>query len=414
MTLRAMFAGVSGLRNSQVRMDVIANNIANINTVGFKSSRVTFEEAFSQLLQGPSQPRTNGASFGTNAMSVGLGMNLGSIDVNFTQGSLQNTGVNTDLAIQGNSFFVVGDGTQQFYTRAGNFQIDGLGRLVSSNNGFVVQGRLGQAGVLQQSVGDIAIPLNQRADANATTNVGIVGNLDAASVAGDVKQTLIVVYDSQGNAHDLVVDFTRTANPNEWDFAITTPNGTAVSGDTGTITFDSQGALVGPGNTTLVWTPANFTTNETIDVQFGTVGTTSGLSQFASPSTAVISQQDGFPMGELERLFIDETGTVTGAFTNGINLIMGQIALADFSNARGLLSAGDNMFSSSANSGPAVVGFVGEGSQSAITAGALEMSNVDLASEFTDMIVTQRGFQSNARVITTADEMLQELVALRR
>lgn len=414
MTMRAMFAGVSGLRNHQVRMDTIANNIANVNTVGFKSSRVTFESAFSQLLQGPSQPRANGTSFGTNAMSVGLGMNLGSIDVNFTQGSLQNTGINTDLAIQGNSFFVVGDGTQQFYTRAGNFQIDGIGRLVSANNGYVVQGRLAQAGVLQQSIGDVTIPLNQRADANATANVGIVGNLDAAAATGDVKQTLIVVYDSQGNSHDLVIDFTKTANPNEWDFAISTPNGTNVSGDTGTMTFDSQGALVSPGTTPFVWTPANFTTNETIDVEFGIVGTTSGLSQFASPSTAVISQQDGFPMGELERLFIDETGTVTGAFTNGINLVMGQIALADFSNEGGLLPAGDNMFSSSANSGPAVVGFVGEGSQSGITAGALEMSNVDLASEFTDMIVTQRGFQSNARVITTSDEMLQELVALRR
>jgi len=409
-----MFAGVSGLRNHQVRMDVIANNIANVNTIGFKSSRVTFEEAFSQLLQGPSQPRTNGGSFGTNAMSVGLGMNLGSIDVNFSQGSLQNTGVNTDLAIQGNSFFVVGDGTQNFYTRAGNFQLDGLGRLVSANNGFVVQGRLAQAGVLQQTIGDIAVPLNQRSDANATTTVDIVGNLDAAAVAGDVKQTLIVAYDSQGNSHDLIIDFTKTANPNEWSFAITTSNGTPVSGDTGTMTFDSQGALVAPANTSLVWTPTNFTTNETIDVQFGTPGTTDGLSQFASPSTAVISQQDGFPMGELERIFIDETGTVTGAFTNGVNLVLAQLVLGDFANARGLLSAGDNMFSSSANSGPPVLGFVGLGSQSAITAGALEMSNVDLASEFTDMIVTQRGFQSNARVITTADEMLQELVALRR
>ncbi|MCG8468348.1 MAG: flagellar hook protein FlgE, partial [Gemmatimonadetes bacterium] len=400
--------------NHQVRMDVIANNIANVNTIGFKGSRVTFEEAFSQLLQGPSQPRTNGASFGTNAMTVGLGMNLGSIDMNFTQGSLQTTGVNTDLAIQGNSFFVVGDGTQNFYTRAGNFQIDGLGRLVSSNNGFIVQGRLAQAGVLQQTVGDLTIPLNQRADASATTTVGIVGNLDAAASDGLVKQTLIVVYDSQGNAHDLVIDFTKTANPNEWTYAITTPNGTPVSGDTGTITFDSTGALVGPGTTTFEWTPDNFTANESIEVSFGTVGTTDGLSQFASPSTAVISQQDGFPMGELERILVDETGTVTGAFTNGVNLVLGQVVLADFANARGLLASGDNMFSASANSGPPVLGFVSEGSQSAITAGALEMSNVDLASEFTDMIVTQRGFQSNARVITTADEMLQELVALRR
>lgn len=414
MTMRAMFAGVSGLRNHQTRMDVIANNIANVNTVGFKGSRVTFEEGFSQLLQGPSQPRAGGGSFGTNAMSVGLGMNLGSIDMNFSQGSLQSTGINTDLAIQGESFFVLSDGTQNFFTRAGNFQLDGLGRLVSANNGFVVQGRTAVNGVLQQTIGDLTVPLNQRANAASTTQIGIVGNLDAGAVAGDTKQTLIVVYDSQGNSHDLVIDFTKTANPDEWTFDITLTNGTPVSGNTGTITFDSAGALVSPANTSLVWTPTNFTTNETIDVQFGTVGATDGLSQFASPSTAVISQQDGFPMGELERIFVDETGTLTGAFTNGINLVMGQVALADFANPRGLLTVGDNMFSSSANSGPEILGFVGLGSQSAITAGALEMSNVDLAAQFTDMIVTQRGFQSNARVITTSDEMLQELVALRR
>lgn len=414
MTMRAMFAGVSGLRNHQVRMDVIANNIANVNTVGFKGSRVTFEEAFSQLLQGPSQPRTGGGSFGTNAMSVGLGMNLASVDVNFSQGSLQNTGINTDLAIQGNSWFVVGDGVQNYFTRAGNFQIDGIGRFVSANNGFVVQGRTATNGVLGQTITDIQIPLRSRADAQPTTNVDIVGNLDAGAVVGTVKQTLIVVYDSLGDAHDLLIDFTKTANPNEWTFAITTSDGTPVSGDTGTMTFDTLGAIIAPPNTTLVWTPTNFATSETVNIQFGSVGGTDGLSQFASPSTAVISQQDGFPMGELERIFVDETGTITGSFTNGINLTLAQVALADFANSRGLLQAGDNMFSSSANSGPPVLGFVGLGSQSSITAGALEMSNVDLASEFTDMIVTQRGFQSNARVISTSDEMLQELVALRR
>ncbi len=414
MTMRAMFAGVSGLRNHQVRMDVIANNIANVNTIGFKSSRVTFEEAFGQLLQGPSQPASNGTSFGTNPMNIGLGMNVASIDMKFTQGSLQTTGVNTDMAIQGDAFFVLSDGTQDFYTRAGNFVLDGLGRLVSANNGFIVQGSLAVDGVLQQGIGDITIPLNARANARSTSDVTLVGNLDATAVAGDTRQSLIVVYDSQGQSHDLIVDFTKTSNPNEWDWVITTTNGTSVSGDTGTITFDDQGALVAPPNTSYVFTPANFSTDQTVQVNFGTVGLTDGLSQFASPSTAVITQQDGFPMGELVRILVDPSGTITGAFDNGVNLTLGQVVLADFANPQGLLPSGDNMFSQSANSGPPILGFVGQGSQSAINAGTLEMSNVDLASEFTDMIVTQRGFQSNARVISTSDEMLQELVALRR
>ena len=191
--------------------------------------------------------------------------------------------------------------------------------------------------------------------------------------------------------------------------------GTSVSGNTGTLTFDNLGRLTTPVPTTpFVFTPSSGAQNVSIDMDFGAAGTIGGLSQFAAPSTAVMKEQDGYTMGDLERFSIGQDGTVTGAFTNGVTLTLGQITLADFNNPAGLIRSGDNMYAVSSNSGSPVLGFSGEGSQSAITSGALEMSNVDLAQEFTSMITAQRGFQSNARVITTADEMLQELVSLKR
>jgi flagellar hook protein FlgE len=412
MSIRAMFAGVTGLKSHQLRMDTIGNNIANVNTVGFKSSRLTFKEAFSQLLRGASRPGEN--SFGTNPIQVGLGVEVGSVDQNFSQGNLQNTGVATDLAIQGDGFFMVSDGNQDFYTRAGNFTVDAGGRLVSANNGFVVQGKQAVDGVLQETVGDITIPFDQQAAAQATQLASMGGNLDASAVAGDVRESSITVYDSLGKKHELSVEFTKTATPNEWDYAITATGGTVVSGDTGTLTFDGQGRLTGTDSTNFVFTPDGVGSNQTVEVDFGTAGSLQGLTQFAGSSTAIVRDQDGFTTGELRGFTIDATGTITGSFTNSTNQVLGQIALAEFNNPQGLVRDGENLFTESANSGEALVGFAGEGSQSAVTAGALELSNVDLSEQFTDMIATQRGFQSNARVITTADEMLQELVNLKR
>jgi len=211
----------------------------------------------------------------------------------------------------------------------------------------------------------------------------------------------------------MTFQFTRTA-ANTWDFTATVAGATVTGGDTGTLTFNSDGSLAGPGSTSLVFTPAGFGAAQTVDVSFGTAGDIDGISQFASPTTALIRDQDGFPMGDLIDFGIDPTGLIQGSFTNGETLVLGQIAMADFNNPEGLVRLTDNMYTSSANSGDPVLGFSGEGSQSFITSGALEMSNVDLAQEFTNMITTQRGFQSNARVITTSDEMLQELVNLRR
>jgi flagellar hook protein FlgE len=421
--LRSLFAGVSGLRNHQIRMDVIGNNIANVNTVGFKSSRVTFEEGFAQLLQGASRPPGDDASIsgGVNPVQVGLGMNISSIDLLFTQGNLEATGNTTDLAIQGNSFFVVSNGQQRFFTRSGNFQLDANGRLVSSTNGFVVQGRMAQNGVLMDQITDIKLPFGQKSPAFASTHAIVGGNLDAEAAAGATRESTITVFDEQGIKHELRILFTKDAtNANQWNATV------AIDGYAGAdpsqtiaITFNEDGTLAtvdgaAAGTYDFTFTPAGFTNPQTITVDFGNPGQINGLSQFSSPSTVVLREQDGYTMGHLQNIGIDPTGTITGSFSNGVTMTLAQIVLSDFNNPSGLLRVGDNMYAVSANSGAAVLGFAGQGSQSQITAGALEMSNVDLAQEFTNMITAQRGFQSNARVISTSDEMLQELVNLKR
>jgi flagellar hook protein FlgE len=431
--MRSLFAGVSGLRNHQVRMDVIGNNIANVNTVAFKSSRVTFEEAFAQMVQGASRPAGDSStvSGGTNPIQVGLGMNISSIDLLFTQGNLENTGVTTDLAIQGDSFFVMSDGQNTYYTRSGNFQLDANGRLVSATNGHVVQGKLAVNGEITDTIGDLVLPFGQKSAARATTRLSIGGNLDAEAAVGATRQTTIVVYDAMGRQSELTVAFkltdeaTTPEGGQAWSFTVSTdgqeidpeadPHGYVVFDGAGRLHHSTLGATLGAipvdgrtGTQDVEVDGATFT------ISFGRVDDVAGLSQFAGASTAVARDQDGYTMGQLERIGIDQTGTIVGAFTNGVNLTLGQLVLADFNNPTGLIRTGDNAYATSANSGAAVLGFAGEGSQSVVMSGALEMSNVDLAQEFTAMITAQRGFQSNARVITASDEMLQELVSLKR
>lgn len=451
--LRSLFAGVSGLRNHQVRMDVIGNNISNVNTVAFKSGRVTFKEGFAQLLQGASRPP--GDQGGINPIQIGLGMQIGSVDTLFSQGNIETTGITTDLAIQGNSFFVVRKGNQEFYTRSGNFQLDADGRLVSPTNGFIVQGRMADQGVMQSGITDIRLPFGQKTAARATENVRLAGNVDGSAAifsdvsadpvfaanpeddpinraqaanAGSFSESSITVYDSLGEKHSLKVVLWKTAettadatvtpvqNTSTWNWKIdpaelANTGATVASGGSGQFTFGEDG-------TCLTTTPPIVTINTpnasplriTIDPGTGA----NGLSQYGGTSTAVLRDQDGYTAGTLDSFSIDRTGTITGAFTNGTTQALGQLVLADFNNGAGLLRTGDNMYSVSGNSGGAVLGYALEGSQSQLTSGALEMSNVDLAQEFTSMIVAQRGFQANGRVITTSDQMLEELVNLKR
>jgi len=415
--MRSLFAAVSGLRNHQTRLDVIGNNIANVNTVAFKASRVTFKEAFTQLLQGATRPP--GDQGGVNPIQVGSGMNIGSIDQIFTQGSLESTGQNTDLAIQGDAFFVVNNGNRRFFTRAGNFQIDADGRLIAANNGFVVQGiNADTAGVFSSSsqIGDVILPLGQQTAPRQTSEVTLSGNLDANAAIGDTHSLGVTVFDQTGTPYLLEVLFTNTG-VGAWDWTATSPTAGVTAGN-GTLTFNADGTLATfdypGGGSALTITPTSGAAAFDVAIDAGTIDDLDGLAGFAGASNAVASRQDGYQSGLLLSIEIDAAGIITGVFSNGVSQALAQLALARFNNPTGLLRRGDNMYSESANSGLAVLGFAGTSNASSITAGALENSNVDLSQEFTSMIVTQRGFQASARVITTSDEMLNELVNLKR
>ena len=438
--LRSLSSAVSGLRNQQTKMDVIGNNVSNVNTVAFKATRVTFKEGFAQAYRSASRP-VAGAG-GMNPMQVGLGSQIGTMDTMFTQGNLETTGRNTDLAIQGNSFFIVKKGAESFYTRSGNFQLDANGALVLGNNGFVVQGRMATNGKLNDSVGDISISMLQTAPANPTTSVTLSGNLDASAGVFDqgsattldpldpaqralpqnknsYKDMSITVYDSLGTKHELKLVMWKTA-ANEWDWQFDDSsmdiNGNIVEvSGSHPITFGTDGAVdttATPDVPRISFTPNSGAADVELELDLGTG--LNGLSQFGGSSTAVFRDQDGYTNGTLQAFTIDATGTIVGGFTNGITQILGQIQLADFNNPEGLQRLGDNTYTVTANSGTPVLGFAGEGIVSSIASGALEMSNVDLAQEFTNMIIAQRGFQANGRVISTTDQLMQELVELKR
>ena len=415
--MRALFSGVSGLRNHQTRMDVIGNNIANVNTVAFKASRVTFKEAFVQLLSGASRPLIN--SGGINPIQIGTGMNLASTDQLFTQGSLESTGQPLDLAIQGNGLFVLSGGSRVSYTRAGNFQLDADGNLVSPASGYIVQGinadPLGNFSS-GSAIGNVQIRLGERSPAQATSQVGLAGNLDASAAVGTVHTMSINVYDTAGTPHSLQLTFTKTA-ANAWDWTPSSTSAPITPAGNGSVTFNGNGSLATftypGGGANLTLTPPGGTAF-TVAINAGSVNGIDGLAGFASTSNAVVNSQNGYQAGDLVNITVDTLGVITGFFTNGTSRSLAQIALASFNNPSALVHAGNNVYEESPNSGLPVIGFAGGTNTSTITPGALEGSNVDISQEFTNMIITQRGFQANARVITTADEMLNELVNLRR
>ncbi|GBD29054.1 Flagellar hook protein FlgE [bacterium HR32] len=403
--LRSLFAGVSGLRNHQVRMDVIGNNIANVNTVGFKASRVNFAEMLSQTIRGAQAPSE--ARGGTNAVQVGLGVQVGSVDTLFTQGNLQYTGNLTDLAIQGDGFLVVGDGLRQFYTRDGAIVLDSQGALVHASSGMRLMGWPADAAGAVDTAGPLApltIPVGSQIPPRATTLAQFGGNLNAGAALGDRWTTTVTVFDSLGNPLELVVEFEK-AGTNAWDWTARY-EGTDVG--TGVVTFLDSGVVDTGGTASLSFDPGTGAAPLGLTLDFA------ALTQYGGASTVALRSQDGYATGSLESFSIDGNGVITGLYSNGRTQTIGQVALVLFTNPGGLMKAGSNLYAESSNSGPAAVGEAGTGGRGSLTAGALEMSNVDLAQEFTNMITAQRGFQANARVITTSDELLQELISLRR
>lgn len=417
--LRSLFAGVSGLRNHQVMMDVIGNNISNVNTVGFKSSRATFGELFAQTLRGATQPLgTNG---GSNPIQVGLGMAVNTLDTLFTQGSIETTGQSTDLAIQGSGFFVVKKDGQPYYTRVGTFSLDSTGKLVHPGNGAILQGKLADdAGTIPSGtkLEDIKIALDKKSPAKATTSVKFSGNLDSGAATGDSTDASVTAYDSLGNPITLTMTFTKSATSNEWTWAASVPSPASITGGgSGTITFNSDGTLntfTYASGTSIAIAPGNGAAAMGVALDVGTANEFSGITQSNADSNVSPREQDGYASGILSGISIDENGTILGSFSNGTILTLGQVMLAEFNNPGGLAKAGENLFEVTGNSGIATIVTPGQSTSSSLVSGALEQSNVDLADEFTKMIMAQRGFQSNARVITASDEFLNEVVNLKR
>ena len=462
--MRSLYAGVSGMQNHQTRLDVIGNNVANVNTTGFKRGRVNFQDMISQQLSGASSPTAELG--GVNPKEVGLGVMTASIDTVFTQGNLQSTGISTDVAIQGNGFFILQNGDQTFYTRAGAFGVDRDGTLVISSNGMRVQGWMARdvnGEMIVNTAGyteDLVIPIGAKDPAKATANVNYACNLNKntpeileGATEADIQRgtwsTEFKVYDSFGNEHNLNISFTRVpGNPNQWQATVNVDPENEVAtqtrvglgttdgvGDTFLINFDNTGTLQSvtdtAGNVTnpegQVILQASFDVananpdengnpyRQTLNINLGTIGSQQNtITQSAAQSSTKAYSQDGYGMGYLENFKIDSTGTITGVYSNGTNRTIGQIALASFTNQGGLEKAGDNTYVESNNSGLANIGVSGVAGKGSLMAGALEMSNVDLTEQFTDMIVTQRGFQASSKTIQTADVLLDTVLSLKR
>ncbi|ROP66931.1 flagellar hook protein FlgE [Curtobacterium sp. PhB115] len=390
--LRSLYSGISGLRSHQQMLDVTGNNIANVNTVGFKSSTTVFQDTLSQMTQGAGGPQTGVG--GTNPAQIGLGVQVAGVSTNFAQGSAQATGKATDLMISGDGFFVTRLGNDTVYTRAGAFDFDADGRLVTAD-GKIVQGYPATNGVVNDNGGlaDITLPLDAAAPAVRTTTASVAGNLPSETAVGDTITREATVYDASGAKHTMSLAYTRTANG--WD--VTANNGQGTSA-TSSLTFGANGALTAGGTLAVGG----------ITVDMGE------LTGFASLNTASIGSQNGREAGALQGYSISKDGTVTGTFSNGASLALGRIALATFANPAGLEKTGASGYRATGNSGTATVGGPGSAGVGSLAAGTLEMSNVDLSQEFTNLIVAQRGFQANARIITTSDEVLQELTNLKR
>ncbi|MCB0995987.1 MAG: flagellar hook protein FlgE [Acidimicrobiales bacterium] len=409
--MRSMFAGVSGVRSHQTMTDVVANNIANVNTVGFKVSRAQFADTLSQQLRGAAG--SGEATAGINPQQVGLGVKVASTNMSFAQGGMQLTGRATDVAIQGDGFFIMGLGAQRLYTRAGSFSFDDDGQLTDPLGGAVMGWNVDQTGTININgpIEPLRVPVNATIPPVATTSVRLGGNLNADAAIGTQQSTAIDIVDNLGAVHRITFDFMKTAD-NAWTMSAIDPNGATIG--TSNLVFDpASGDITSPANPTLSYTPAG-TTAVNFEVDWGPVGTSEALTQYGGVADAQAMEQNGTEVGFLRSFAISDDGSLSGVFSNGETQTLGQLALATFANPSGLLSAGDSRFRGSNASGQALLGVPNTAGRGTIAAGALEMSNADLSEEFTQLIVAQRGFQANSRIITVSDEMIQELVNLKR
>ncbi|NJC71788.1 flagellar hook protein FlgE [Planosporangium thailandense] len=400
--LRSLFSGITGLRAHQTMMDVTGNNIANVNTAGYKASQSVFEDTLSQMLTAAGAPQNGKA--GTNPAQVGLGVRVAAVNTNFNQGAPQNTGRSTDLMINGDGFFVVRNGGENLYTRAGSFSFDANGVLGNADGGVVQGWMAGPGGVLNTNATptDVKLAVGTLLPPTETTKMTVAGNLPADSTTATTTPITMseTVFDPQGNKISLTLSFTKV-DPTHWD--VTASDGTTTTTATN-LAFNADGS--GPATPSTISFAAGALSGITIDL--------SGVTSFAGSTTAGIQSQNGSALGELQSFTISPDGTLIGVFSNGNKQALAQIAMASFNNPPGLEKAGGSMYRSTVNSGIPQLGTAGSGGRGGLQGGSLEMSNVDLAQEFTNLIIAQRGFQANSKVITTSDQLLNDLVNMKQ
>jgi flagellar hook protein FlgE len=407
---------LSGLTADSAALDIVSNNLANLNTTGYKSSNVSFYDLLQQ-------------SVGGGAIQIGGGVSAPQSSRNFSQGSIQLTGGAFDAAVQGNGFFIVkSPAGATLYTRAGNFQLDANGNLVTAN-GQIVQGWTAVNGVTTTSgpIGNITIPTNSLQTPSATANFSLSMNLQADAVVGAASGTFsapMQVVDSLGATHTLTITFTKTA-ANAWNYTVTIPGedltagtpGTPSQVATGAIAFDSNGNLTTPAAPGQVAISVTGLSDGASDMSMNWNLYNNGVStmtQYAQPSALSASSQDGIAAAQLTQVSLANGGSLVATFSNGNQVVIGQIALAAISNPESLIDVGQSNFQIGAATATPVIGVPGTGDRGAIDGGALEASTVDIATEFTNLIIFQRSYEANSKVILTQDQLTQALLAVKQ
>ena len=401
---------LSGLQADSVALNTIGNNLANLNTTAFKKKSTSFEDLFYQQI---------GTSGANEALQVGVGTKVAGTSTSFQQGSLSSTGNATDMALSGNGYFVVQQGGVQSLTRAGNFQLDSFGNL-QTVNGEQVMGYGTANGVVSSNtaLGALQLPIGQTEAAKATQNFSITANLNAAAAVGTTYSTPVTSYDSLGQSHIATVNYTKTA-ANTWGYAVTLPNGeaTGVSGNTGTLTFDSAGKILTPAGTIsgIQFTGmANGSSDMSLNWSLRDALGNGMISQSTAASSSTATTQDGFESGVYQSFTVDAAGIISAAFSNGHVSQVGQLAVASVSNQEGLVMTGNNNYRTTAASGLASIGVAGAGGRGSIEDDTLEQSNVDIATEFSNLIVAQRSFEANSKTVTTFDQITQDTISMLR
>jgi flagellar hook protein FlgE len=390
---------LTGLESNNTALNTIANNLANMSTVGYKDQTDQFSTLFYQQLN-------SGANGG---VQVGVGTQVATTETDFSDGGLSSTGQATDMALQGNGFFVIDDHGQQELTRAGDFTLSNNGAL-QTTSGASVMGYAAPSGsiTLGSGVQPIVLPLGQTMGAKQTGTMNIQANLDASAAVGTSVPAPVTLYDSLGAAHQATVTFTKTGT-NTWGYNIALPAGDAAgnAGTTGALTFDGTGNLTSPTGSI---GGISFTglTDGASNMNFS--WNLSSLTQTASSSNVASATQDGYGSGSYQDFSVNGNGVVQANFSNGQKQTVGQIAVATVANMQGLQATNNTAYLATPASGPVVIGTPGTAGRGTIEDKALESSNVDVSTEFSALIVAQRAFEANSKTVTTFDQATQEAI----